>query len=210
MHNQLRAPDWSKGTRGTPNGPYLFQMGHPSMMNTTSDRTADLQSHVSAGDAARIIGQRQCPPACVRAQDVSNMFYSGKLRTDLCPVVGGRRLIPLIWTWSRWRFAARENCPNWRGGRPSERGRLQQLTTAGCDGHVRAGVQAPTRKAKAPHRLRPQVRRARCSGCPAAVDRVRRRAIHLQGVDRHLLAGDIGQRPPAKHNSHPRAPPTRD
>jgi hypothetical protein len=42
--------------------------------------------------AARELGSQL--GAEVRPQDLSNLFYRRALRADLCPVVGGRRLIP--------------------------------------------------------------------------------------------------------------------
>jgi hypothetical protein len=40
----------------------------------------------TVGAVARLLG--------VRPQIISHLFYSGRLRDDLCPVVSGRRLIP--------------------------------------------------------------------------------------------------------------------
>lgn len=42
--------------------------------------------HISVGDAARRLG--------AKPKDISDLFYGRALRDDLCPVVGGRRLIP--------------------------------------------------------------------------------------------------------------------
>ena len=44
-------------------------------------------SHLSVSEAARRLG--------ANPQDISDLFYKRKLRDDLCPIMGGRRLIPL-------------------------------------------------------------------------------------------------------------------
>jgi hypothetical protein len=41
---------------------------------------------LSAGQTAQRLG--------VRPRDVSDLFYTGVLREDICPVIAGRRLIP--------------------------------------------------------------------------------------------------------------------
>lgn len=41
---------------------------------------------LSVGETAKRIG--------ARAPDITSAFYNGRLRDDLCPLVGGRRLIP--------------------------------------------------------------------------------------------------------------------
>jgi len=41
---------------------------------------------LSVSEAARHLG--------ASPQDISDLFYKRKLRDDLCPIVGGRRLIP--------------------------------------------------------------------------------------------------------------------
>ena len=43
---------------------------------------------LSVGQTAKAIG------AGARPCDITNLFYKGRLREDLCPIVGGRRLIP--------------------------------------------------------------------------------------------------------------------
>lgn len=43
--------------------------------------------YVAVGEAAKRVGGR--------APDITALFYRGRLRDDLCPVVGGRRLIPI-------------------------------------------------------------------------------------------------------------------
>lgn len=54
---------------------------------------------LSVSEAARRIG--------ARPKDISDLFYRRELRDDLCPVVGGRRLIPescletIIWALRR-------------------------------------------------------------------------------------------------------------
>ena len=42
--------------------------------------------HHSVSEVARQLG--------VKPRDISDLFYSRELRDDLCPIVGGRRLIP--------------------------------------------------------------------------------------------------------------------
>lgn len=42
--------------------------------------------HLSVSEAARRLG--------ARPRDISDLFYRRELRDDLCPIVGGRRLIP--------------------------------------------------------------------------------------------------------------------
>ena len=41
---------------------------------------------LSVGDAARQLG--------VKPRQITQVFYERRLRDDLCPIVGGRRLIP--------------------------------------------------------------------------------------------------------------------
>ena len=42
--------------------------------------------HLSVSEAARRLK--------ARPRDISDLFYRRRLRDDLCPIVGGRRLIP--------------------------------------------------------------------------------------------------------------------
>lgn len=42
--------------------------------------------HLTVSEVARRIG--------ARPRDISDLFYTRSLRDDLCPIVGGRRLIP--------------------------------------------------------------------------------------------------------------------
>jgi len=42
--------------------------------------------HLSVSEAARLLK--------ARPRDISDLFYRRRLRDDLCPIVGGRRLIP--------------------------------------------------------------------------------------------------------------------
>jgi hypothetical protein len=49
--------------------------------------------HISVSEAARKIGHQVGRD--VRPKDISELFYRRQLRDDLCPVVSGRRLIPL-------------------------------------------------------------------------------------------------------------------
>jgi hypothetical protein len=48
--------------------------------------------HLTVSDAARALSERLDP--IVRPRDVSSLFYHRELRDDLCPIIGGRRLIP--------------------------------------------------------------------------------------------------------------------
>jgi hypothetical protein len=43
-------------------------------------------AHFTVSDVARRLG--------VRPRDISDLFYQRRLSDELCPVVGGRRLIP--------------------------------------------------------------------------------------------------------------------
>jgi hypothetical protein len=43
-------------------------------------------SHLSVSEAARELN--------ARPRDISELFYKRELNDDLCPIVGGRRLIP--------------------------------------------------------------------------------------------------------------------
>ena len=45
-----------------------------------------MQELLGVGDVARLLG--------VRPPQITDLFYKGHLRDDLCPIVGGRRLIP--------------------------------------------------------------------------------------------------------------------
>jgi hypothetical protein len=45
-----------------------------------------LAVHLTVSEVARLLG--------VRPRDVSDLFYQRRLSDDLCPVIGGRRLIP--------------------------------------------------------------------------------------------------------------------
>lgn len=47
-----------------------------------------MSEYLSVGETAKVIGDGARP--C----DITNLFYKGLLRNDLCPIVGGRRLIP--------------------------------------------------------------------------------------------------------------------
>jgi len=46
-----------------------------------------LTKYLSVSEVARRIG--------AKPKDISDLFYSRKLRDDLCPIVAGRRLIPV-------------------------------------------------------------------------------------------------------------------
>ena len=54
------------------------------------------------------------------SQDISALFYKRKLRDDLCPIVAGRRLIPLDYI-DQIRLALR------RQGRPMSNGKRGEL-----------------------------------------------------------------------------------
>lgn len=45
-----------------------------------------MMTHLSVSEAARRLR--------ARPRDISDLFYRRRLRDDLCPIVGGRRLIP--------------------------------------------------------------------------------------------------------------------
>ena len=49
--------------------------------------------HVTVSEAARALTEEW--GSIVRPRDISNLFYARELRDDLCPIIGGRRLIPL-------------------------------------------------------------------------------------------------------------------
>jgi len=46
-------------------------------------------NHLSVSQAARQIG--------AKPKDISDLFYARKLRDDLCPIVAGRRIIPMYY-----------------------------------------------------------------------------------------------------------------
>jgi hypothetical protein len=48
--------------------------------------------HVSVSQAIQELNEQY--GLTVHPQDLSNLFYRRELRHDLCPIVGGRRLIP--------------------------------------------------------------------------------------------------------------------
>ena len=45
-----------------------------------------MQELMCVGDVARLLG--------VKPSQITALFYERRLRDDLCPIVGGRRLIP--------------------------------------------------------------------------------------------------------------------
>lgn len=45
-----------------------------------------MEKHLSVSEVARRLGSMP--------RDISDLFYRRELRDDLCPIVGGRRLIP--------------------------------------------------------------------------------------------------------------------
>ena len=65
-------------------------------------------SHLSVSEVARRLG--------ANPQDISDLFYKRKLRDDLCPIMAGRRLIPLDYL-DQIRLALR------RYGRPMSNGK---------------------------------------------------------------------------------------
>jgi hypothetical protein len=46
-----------------------------------------MMDFLSVGEAARLCNARS-------PKDVTSLFYRGELRDDICPIVGGRRVIP--------------------------------------------------------------------------------------------------------------------
>lgn len=47
---------------------------------------------LTVSDAARQLSEEH--NTTVKPRDISTLFYQRELRDDLCPIVGGRRLIP--------------------------------------------------------------------------------------------------------------------
>ena len=47
---------------------------------------------ITVSEAARSISEKL--GVVIRPRDISLLFYERQLRDDLCPIVGGRRLIP--------------------------------------------------------------------------------------------------------------------
>jgi hypothetical protein len=47
---------------------------------------------LTVSDVARALGEKY--RRVVRPRDISDLFYRRELREDVCPIVGGRRLIP--------------------------------------------------------------------------------------------------------------------
>jgi len=56
-------------------------------MVTVINKGGVLMDRISVSEAARRLG--------AKPKDISDLFYRRELRDDLCPVVAGRRLIPL-------------------------------------------------------------------------------------------------------------------
>ena len=52
-----------------------------------------MSHYVNVSGAARKIGARL--GADIPPRSISDLFYQRRLRDDLCPIVGGRRLIPI-------------------------------------------------------------------------------------------------------------------
>jgi hypothetical protein len=77
----------------------------------------DNETLLSVGGAAKLIGHG------ISAKDISVLFYGGALRDDLCPVVAGRRLIPLNYV-ATIAAALRR------------RGKLPQVSQIGDGGHL--------------------------------------------------------------------------
>ena len=57
-----------------------------AVTNATPLSEAIAMKHLSVSEAARRLK--------ARPRDISDQFYRRHLRDDLCPIVGGRRLIP--------------------------------------------------------------------------------------------------------------------
>lgn len=51
-----------------------------------------MESSLTVSDAARRISETT--QSEVRPRDISTLFYERIVRDDLCPIIGGRRLIP--------------------------------------------------------------------------------------------------------------------
>ena len=51
-----------------------------------------MSNHFNVSEAARRLSR--CLGAEIPPRDISDLFYKRQLRDDLCPIVGGRRLIP--------------------------------------------------------------------------------------------------------------------
>lgn len=64
--------------------------------------------HLSVSEAARRLG--------ARPRDISDLFYRRLLRDDLCPIVGGRRLIPETYLGTILSALRRERRPLGCGG----------------------------------------------------------------------------------------------
>jgi hypothetical protein len=58
----------------------------PVMAANTTHRGQPMRRHLTVSDVARRLG--------VRPRDISDLFYARQLDDGVCPVVGGRRLIP--------------------------------------------------------------------------------------------------------------------
>jgi hypothetical protein len=52
-----------------------------------------MRDHTTVSGAAREVSERLGKP--VRPRDLSDLFYSRVLSDEKCPILGGRRLIPL-------------------------------------------------------------------------------------------------------------------
>jgi hypothetical protein len=46
-----------------------------------------MPDYVGSGEAARLTGARS-------SKSITDLFWMGDLREDLCPIIGGRRMIP--------------------------------------------------------------------------------------------------------------------
>ena len=51
-----------------------------------------MNAYLTVSDAARELSLEH--GVVVRPRDISDLFYRRELREDVCPIVGGRRLIP--------------------------------------------------------------------------------------------------------------------
>ena len=59
---------------------------NPPTLSPSRDDDHRPATPLSVSEAARALG--------ARPRDITNLFYRRALRDDLCPIVGGRRLIP--------------------------------------------------------------------------------------------------------------------
>jgi hypothetical protein len=63
-----------------------------AVTTTAATRSDDMSDLLTVSDVARALSQEL--GVAVGPRDISDLFYKRLLRDDLCPIVGGRRLIP--------------------------------------------------------------------------------------------------------------------